>query len=269
MVAAKPSAAKAPARKAAPRKEAGKRAREDVAEGTPTQPPALQWLPAAAPVAWAPPPPPAPTLPTVRPVRGLASALVALIVVDLLFTSLSTFLAFQDLSTKTIFLVGTLGFLVAVPTIIVFCMWLHRVLSNARDAAPQAGIRPGWAVGSFFIPFVQLLAPYFQVRRAWDADTGRPGTWVAVWFFAWSLSLVVSLTVAMASGVSVAVDVFSIDAEPGSDEHDEAQDEVQREARERQRPYLIPSTLLHALAGVALILLARDWSAFQESPPAS
>lgn len=220
----------------------------------------LDWTPVAQ--------PPSPR-PPVRPVRGLAVALTALIVVDLVFTALSTVLSLQDLSMATIFLIGSLGFAVSVPTIIVFCLWLHRVLGNARVAAPQAGIHPGWAVGSFFVPFVQLLAPYFEVRRAWDADTGRPGTLVAVWFFAWSLGLIVSLTLVVGSGVSVAFDMLSIDAEPGSQEYEAAQDDASQEARDRQRPYLIPSTLLHATAGVALILLARKWSALQESPPAS
>jgi hypothetical protein len=67
--------------------------------------------------------------------------------------------------------VSVIAIMVFVALVVAFLMWLHRVMKNL----PALGNRktrieytPGWAVGSFFIPFANLYMPYRAVREAWD-----------------------------------------------------------------------------------------------------
>jgi len=94
-----------------------------------------------------------------------------------------------------------LNFLVYVATIVAFLMWLHRVVSNLRSlGAQRTEYSPGLAVGSFFIPFANLVWPYKAMREVWrwskplgeseeivglsfTADTSAPlvGWWWGLW----------------------------------------------------------------------------------------
>jgi hypothetical protein len=56
-------------------------------------------------------------------------------------------------------------------TVIAFLMWLHRACTNLPAfGADRKYIRysPEWAVGSFFVPFVNLVVPYRAVRELWQ-----------------------------------------------------------------------------------------------------
>lgn len=221
--------------------------------------PRPEWTP-AAPAA----PAVAPPWPAQRPTADLARALTWLIVATLAYGAVNfVILLTVEFRFSLIMLLGMASFLLSVPTIIVFCMWLHRTLSNARDRAPLAGIHPGWAVGSFFVPFVQLVVPLLEVRRAWVADTGRPGTLVVVWLVAWSL---LTLT-GFVTGIASAVD--SVQQALDDDQADETVQERQEAAVRAQRPYQGMSLALNIVAGVALILVARQWTALQGGAPAS
>jgi hypothetical protein len=63
-----------------------------------------------------------------------------------------------------------LQFAVIIATVVVFCMWLYRAahnltaLGNPRQAIAHS---PGWAVGSFFVPFVNLVVPYRATKEVW------------------------------------------------------------------------------------------------------
>jgi Domain of unknown function (DUF4328) len=65
---------------------------------------------------------------------------------------------------------GLLQLLVTVATVVLFCMWLYRAaqnltaLGNPRQAVEYS---PGWAVGSFFVPFVNLVVPYRATKEVW------------------------------------------------------------------------------------------------------
>ncbi len=64
--------------------------------------------------------------------------------------------------------------------IVLFCVWLHRVARNAR----ALGVRnldntPGWAVGYFFIPIMNLFVPYKAVKEIWQSSDpdAEPDFW--------------------------------------------------------------------------------------------
>ena len=100
------------------------------------------------------------------------------------------------------FLIG----LVAIPelllriiTIVVFLVWEHRAFSNLSPLkARNLEFSPGWAVGWWFVPFVNLVKPYQVMKELWresdpefdseigflSASVGVPaifGFWWALW----------------------------------------------------------------------------------------
>lgn len=66
-------------------------------------------------------------------------------------------------------------FAVFLPTSITFLMWIHRIHKNLP--ALRAGhlkYSPGWAVGCFFIPILNLIQPYLVMREIWrESDPAR------------------------------------------------------------------------------------------------
>src|SRR4030095_1449106 len=89
-----------------------------------------------------------------------------------------------------------LGVAIFIATSIVFLMWLHRSASNltAFGHWKSQGYSPAWAVGSFFVPIVNLFAPYQAAKYVWQRSrpansqsfsfaTSPPGFFPAWWGF--------------------------------------------------------------------------------------
>jgi hypothetical protein len=103
-----------------------------------------------------------------------------------------------------------LQFAVIVATIVVFCMWLYRAAKNLTalgNPRPAIEYSPGWAVGSFFVPFVNLVVPYRATKEVWAksdpelaADNyvsphGQSGrAYLKVWWAFWLISIFVNNT---------------------------------------------------------------------------
>ena len=98
-----------------------------------------------------------------------------------------------------VFLVAVLELMIYVATVVFFCMWLYRAYANLRAFNPVRRLdnSPGWAVGSFFVPFVNLVLPYRAVREAWqkseppeEAFLSEPGppAFFPIWWTFWLLS---------------------------------------------------------------------------------
>ena len=67
--------------------------------------------------------------------------------------------------------IGIIHIGVYVATIVVFLMWFHRVRANL----PALGITnarwsPGWAVGWWFVPIMNLFRPYQVTSEIWRAS---------------------------------------------------------------------------------------------------
>lgn len=95
---------------------------------------------------------------------------------------------------------GLFQFLVYIATVVVFLMWLYRSYENLRAfGVPPHEIKysSGWAVGSFFVPFVSLVVPYRAVRELWRksqppsplsfGDMGPP-PYFPLWWTFWIVS---------------------------------------------------------------------------------
>lgn len=69
-----------------------------------------------------------------------------------------------------ILLIALFELLVFVPTVVIFCVWMYRAhknlvaLGNPRQHLEHP---PGWAVGSFFVPIINLFVPYRAAREIW------------------------------------------------------------------------------------------------------
>lgn len=69
------------------------------------------------------------------------------------------------------FLVAVATLFVFVALVVAFCVWLHRAAKNVPalgNAKSKVEYSPGWAVGSYFVPFVNLVVPYKAAREIWE-----------------------------------------------------------------------------------------------------
>ncbi|MEU9240839.1 DUF4328 domain-containing protein [Streptomyces sp. NPDC048385] len=97
-------------------------------------------------------------------------------------------------------------YLMAVTTV-VFLVWLARSRRTAQQLSPEAAVpSPGWMIGAWFIPVVNLVAPrriVLDIGRAGSASWEKRETrLVNLWWAAWvahALLLVVASRVAPGS----------------------------------------------------------------------
>ena len=98
-----------------------------------------------------------------------------------------------------VFLLAVLEVIVKLATAIFFSIWLYRAYSNLRafDPSRRLDSSPGWAVGSFFVPFVNLVIPYRAVKEVWQKSgppdealfsEPSPPSWFPIWWTFWLLS---------------------------------------------------------------------------------
>ena len=128
-------------------------------------------------------------------------------------------------------LVG-LGYLVAyLTTAVAFLMWMHSMSKNAHGFAPQQmRYSPGWTVGYFFIPILNLFRPFQAMKDIWNASAERAdagstqndqilGIWWTLWLignvlgqvtFRTSLNADTTEELEIATFVSIASDIVGI-----------------------------------------------------------
>ena len=109
---------------------------------------------------------------------------------------------------------GVVYMAVALASFIVWLIWVHRTYANLRPlGADGLGYSPGWAVGYYFIPILNLFRPYQVMRETWQASdpTHAGGTdWRRItapallgWW--WTLRLVTYIAWKVMDAASVAV----------------------------------------------------------------
>ncbi len=72
-------------------------------------------------------------------------------------------------------LIGLVQLVVFIATAVVFLIWIYLASRNLRSFhAVDVRFTPGWAVGWFFVPFMNLFRPYQVIKEIWeesDPDT--------------------------------------------------------------------------------------------------
>lgn len=165
-------------------------------------------------------------------------------------------------------LMGTIGSGVSLALIIVFCMWLFRILKNAKQRHPEQSINAGWTVGSFFVPFVHLLLPYFELRQGWRADVSPDTRDLTRWFVPWSLHMAswyVFAPILVLVALDPALDAVRA-AGPGEPPDLSG---VFADLRPLLLGMSSVSLVLQTLAAFFLARVVRRWTALQEGPPVS
>ncbi|WP_420138566.1 DUF4328 domain-containing protein [Sphingomonas sp.] len=84
----------------------------------------------------------------------------------------------------------------AIATVIVMGCWIYRASANAHALAGNLTVRPGWAVGWYFIPIAHLFKPFDAMKEIWLASHD-PRNWqghaaplrLLVWWGLWVVTL--------------------------------------------------------------------------------
>jgi hypothetical protein len=111
-------------------------------------------------------------------------------------------------------------FLSLLVCVIVVGRWIYRASANAHAISDEKTISPGWAVGSYFIPILNLFRPYQAMREIWLASHFR-GNWHAestpgllvLWWSLWIGTAIlgnVSLQLSLRTGVGEPLDLVII-----------------------------------------------------------
>lgn len=72
-----------------------------------------------------------------------------------------------------------------------FLIWVHRMSRNAHSIEnANPAISPGWAVGYYFVPILNVWKPYQAMKQTYEAFIGRAsnGVVLPLWWFAWLLA---------------------------------------------------------------------------------
>ena len=82
---------------------------------------------------------------------------------------------------------------------VLFFFWVYYTNKNCREFARNMLYYPGWAVGCFFIPILNLFRPYQVMQEIWKVSRNplswngsRDSIFVGVWFAIRLLGLVLS-----------------------------------------------------------------------------
>jgi hypothetical protein len=95
-------------------------------------------------------------------------------------------------------IIGIIEFATLIVTGIVFLKWIHRANFNSHGfGARNMKFSPGWSVGYYFIPFLNLYRPYQAMKEIWKVS-GNPADWQNVpgspllgwWWALWIISCV-------------------------------------------------------------------------------
>jgi hypothetical protein len=98
-------------------------------------------------------------------------------------------------------IIATLYFLENIPLVVVFCIWIYRANYNVRQlGAADMQFSPGWAVGWYFVPIMNLWKPYQVMKEIWQASA-NPARWqdeprgsiLPLWWTFFLLSAAVSI----------------------------------------------------------------------------
>jgi hypothetical protein len=108
-------------------------------------------------------------------------------------------------------IIGIVQLLAFIVTGVAFLMWIYRANLNVRGfGAGEMKFTPGWSVGYYFIPFVNLVRPYQAMKEIWkcSANPGnwrmQPGSALLGWW--WALWLISGFLGQISFRLSLAVD---------------------------------------------------------------
>jgi hypothetical protein len=112
--------------------------------------------------------------------------------------------------TATLTPVGVVVGTVTIAAVVFACIWQYRAASGARALGYPAKRSPGWGVGCWFVPIVNLWMPYGAVRDCLPPghpERARVLHWWVAWLCAVYLSLLSSVFAFFSSGTALAISI--------------------------------------------------------------
>ena len=81
---------------------------------------------------------------------------------------------------------GLLYLVVFIVAVVMFSRWFHLLVRHAKARGTPLDVTPAGAVGSFFIPFLNLVRPYATAKQIASTEAGvkAVGAWQALWIVA-------------------------------------------------------------------------------------
>ncbi len=176
--------------------------------------------------------------PSYRGFGGLQTALFALTIATLVASTLSNlFMPSMEVETTGssadaaegamvayLLLAGFVAMIaggIALAQVIVGVIWMGRAYGNAQALGARGlSWSPGWAIGSWFIPFANLVIPFLIMTEIWKASDPRatepeawrslptPGWMIALWVL-WVASFLVSVVLGFALAIGSALGSLS------------------------------------------------------------
>ena len=64
--------------------------------------------------------------------------------------------------------IGSAEFVARIVVIVLFMIWFRRCYYNVRSLGFNTQYTDGWAVGAWFVPFMNLFAPYQIMKEIWN-----------------------------------------------------------------------------------------------------
>lgn len=124
----------------------------------------------------------------------------------------------------------TLGFAglgsvaVFLATMILILLWIHRAHANLRAVGlEELTYSPGWAVGSFFVPIVNLFVPFRAMRELYNRSSGEPAHFAAItvadvnsWWSCYLVSNFIALFIAITTALGPTTGIHVV-TPPGVD----------------------------------------------------
>ncbi len=112
--------------------------------------------------------------------------------------------------TATLTPVASVVGVVTIAAIVFACIWQYRAASAARALGYPAARSPGWGVGCWFVPIVNLWMPYGAVRDCLPPghpERARVLWWWVAWLCTAYLSLLSSVFALFSTGAGLAVSI--------------------------------------------------------------
>jgi hypothetical protein len=108
-------------------------------------------------------------------------------------------------------MIGLLYLGVFIATGVIFLKWIYRANLNCRGfGAAEMKFTPGWSIGYYFIPFLNLVRPYQAMKEIWKVSSdprnwqAQQGSGILGWW--WALWLISGFLGQMVFRMSMKVD---------------------------------------------------------------
>jgi hypothetical protein len=117
--------------------------------------------------------------------------------------------------------IGLVQIMLTAVTVIIFARWIYVLNDNKRRPGATGPLfTPGWAIGSFFVPFANLWLPYLAMKELWQVSADprqwqnqQPGRLLPWWWFLWiAHNILGQVSYGMSRGARTLADLTAVSA---------------------------------------------------------